>query len=381
MKLIFISNFINHHQVPISEELFRLLKGGFTFVETIPMNDWLKKGGYTDFSSKSYVLKAWENKENRQRALELAQYADVVVFGGPEALPYVVFRAKNGDKLSFDVSERLLKRGWLNILSPRLLRYLWYYNRLFRHKHFYKLCASAFASRDQYKLGTYRNRCYKWGYFTKVEDLIVDAKSQDTVNDGLIRIMWCARFLDWKHPELPVKLAARLKKKGYRFVIDMFGSGEKLDITKSLVSQLEVEDVVNFCGNMPNDKILNEMRRHDIFLFTSDKNEGWGAVLNESMSNGCTVVGSDEIGSVPFLVEDGVNGCIFKSCDLDSLEEKVVYLIDHPEDRVKMAQNAYQTMRDVWSPKNAAQQLFNLINAIQKGDESLIPESGPCSRA
>ena len=380
MEIVFISNFINHHQVPIADELFRLLNGRFYFVETMPMNDWLKKGGYAECSKEPYVIRTWQNNANLSRAIELVKNADVVLFGGPEALPYAVLRAKNGDRLSFDVSERLLKKGWLNVLSPRLLRYLWYYMTLFRHKHFYKLCASAFAAGDQYKLGTYRNRCYKWGYFTKVDQL----KSDDTepsVGEYIPRIMCCARFLNWKHPELPVKLAARLKHKGYRFVIDMFGSGEEMDATKALVKKLNVEDVVNLCGNRPNDEILQEMREHNIFLFTSDKNEGWGAVLNEAMSSGCAVVGSDEIGSVPFLIEDGVNGCVFKSCNLDSLEEKVVYLIDHPEVRVKMAQNANQIMRTVWSPKNAAKQLLNLINAIQSGDKSLIPESGPCSRA
>ena len=54
---------------------------------------------------------------------------------------------------------------------------------------------------------------------------------------------------------------------------------------------------------MPNAKILQEMRKHEIFLFTSDRNEGWGAVSNESMSNGCMLVGSDGIGSIPFLVK------------------------------------------------------------------------------
>ena len=60
------------------------------------------------------------------------------------------------------------------------------------------------------------------------------------------------------------------------------------------------------------------MRKHEIFLFTSDRNEGWGAVSNESMSNGCILVGSDGIGSIPFLVEDGVSGITFKRANTDS---------------------------------------------------------------
>ena len=36
------------------------------------------------------------------------------------------------------------------------------------------------------------------------------------------------------------------------------------------------------------------------------------------MSNGCILVGSDGIGSIPFLVEDGVSGITFKSANTDS---------------------------------------------------------------
>jgi glycosyltransferase involved in cell wall biosynthesis len=243
------------------------------------------------------------------------------------------------------------------------------------------LCASAFTAKDVNTIGAYKNKCFKWGYFTKVDELDLDELNErHKASERSVRIMWCARFIELKHPELPVKLAARLKRKGYNFVIDMFGSGEELERTKFLAYSLNVKDCVKFKGNRPNDQILDEMRRHDIFLFTSDKNEGWGAVLNEAMSNGCAVVGSNEIGAVPFLIEDGVNGLIFKSRDLDSLEKEVVYLIEHPNERAKMIKNAYRTMRQVWSPENAAKQFLQLVEALKDNDESLIPSYGPGSK-
>jgi len=196
-----------------------------------------------------------------------------------------------------------------------------------------------------------------------------------------VHIMWCARFLRWKHPELPLMLAKRLKDKGYKFVLDMYGSGVELEHTRNLASELEVLDTVRFLGNLPNDEILKQMRQHEVFLFTSDKNEGWGAVLNESMSNGCAVVASNMIGAVPFLIEDGVSGLVFQSEDIDSLETKVMSLLDNAGYRRTIARNAIDTMRATWSPANAARQFLKLISAIQTGDNSLIPLQGPCSKA
>ena len=381
ISVAYFSNFLNHHQKPVADELYTLLGADFTFVETVPMCEWLKEGGYTDFSNEKYVIRAWETEESSLKAVELAKNVDVALFGGPEVLYLEVIRAKSGNKLSFDVSERWLKRGVINILSFRLLKFLCYYHLLFRWRRFYKLCASSFAARDQDRLLSFKGRCYKWGYFTRVDGLngeMIDHSGLSS--DRTVRIMWCSRFLKLKHPELPVKLAARLKKKGYRFVIDMFGSGTEQVSTKLLAGKLDVNDVVNFCGNRSNNEILAEMRAHDIFLFTSDKREGWGAVLNEAMASGCAVVASDQIGSVPFLIDDMTNGCIFKSKDLDSLEEKVEYLLDNPVERRIMAYNGYLTLKHVWSPENAAHNLMILIDDLTNGRDTSIAE-GPCSKA
>lgn len=377
MKLVFVTNYINHHQVHLADEFYLLLGDGYKFISTMDIPVERRKLGYPDYSERPYHIMAYKSQEIYNSALQYINEADVVIVGSaPQKM--ITQRIQTG-KLVFRYNERWFKskpwyltglRGWWNIYINHLR-----YNK----KPIYMLCASAFTAQDVNAVGAYKNKCYKWGYFTKVEDFDVETLiNRDS--DRILQIMWCARFLKLKHPELPVKLAARLKSKGYKFIINMFGSGEEFEVTKNLAKKLNVEDVVNFCGNKPNDEILSEMRRHDIFLFTSDRNEGWGAVLNEAMSNGCAVVGSDEIGSVPFLIEDGVNGYKFKSRNLDSLEKKVVYLIENPNVRLNMAKNAYHTMSSIWSPANAARQFIRLVDSLIAGDENNISNIGPGSK-
>ena len=149
---------------------------------------------------------------------------------------------------------------------------------------------------------------------------------------------------------------------------------------------------MKFRGTMPNEQLMREMRKHDIFLFTSDRNEGWGAVANECMANGCVLVASDAIGSVPYLVKDGVNGLVFRSAStktcfdnpdqkaLDELTEKVAWLLDNKERMKEMQRKAVRTMQEVWSPKRAALNLLQLIDDLQNGRGTSIKE-GPCSKA
>ena len=192
--------------------------------------------------------------------------------------------------------------------------------------------------------------------------------------------MWCSRFLKLKHPELPVKMAALLKQKGYKFQLDMYGTGPEEEPTKQLILQFGVEDVVKMHGACPNAEILQAMRVHEIFLFTSDRLEGWGAVANESMANGCVLVASNAIGSTHYLVKDGINGFCFDSENVESLTNKVEWLLTHPVERFNMQCEAHHTMTDIWTPKKAAAALLTLINDLQRGRETTINE-GPCSKA
>ena len=380
MKIAFYTNFINHHQVHVADELYNAEGVEYTFVATEPMPDSFKKSGYPDYSTRPYLLNAFESIEKKQVALKLAMEADVVIIGSaPEE--YVSKRIQAG-KLTFRYSERWFKsRPWY-LSGPRA--WVNYYKNHIRYKNkpLYMLAASAYTANDVYAIGAYKNKVFKWGYFTMVESAKkVEAPTLGASTLESTPLMWCARFLKWKHPELPVQLAKRLKEDGYTFTIDMFGSGVEFENTRELIKQLQVEDVVHLRGNLPNKEILQQMQSHEIFLFTSDQNEGWGAVLNEAMSSGCAVVSSNCIGSTPFLIDDGRNGLIFESKNIDSLYYQVKRLIDDSNLRNQLSREAVRTMQDVWSPKNAAKQLLNLIKALQNSDEQSIPLDGPCSRA
>ena len=147
-----------------------------------------------------------------------------------------------------------------------------------------------------------------------------------------------------------------------------------------MVTRLGLDDVVRFHGAIPNDQVLKEMRRHKIFLFTSDRFEGWGAVANEAMSQGCALVGSDAIGSVPYLIDQCLNGMIFKSGDVNSLTDCVKALITNQSLLEDIRYNAIKTMQTIWSPAVAARNLLQLIDDIKNGRPCSI-EAGPCSIA
>ena len=379
MKIVFVSNFINHYQVPVSDELYKLTNGDYYFVETEELPTSFKRGGFVDYE-KPYIVRAWLNEDERKRALELSYDADVLIAGGGRfVLPYERKRL-NHNKLTFEYAERSLKKGWINLFSPTNVIMQLNYHLFFYNKPFYKLCVSAFTANDMYLQHAFKNNCYKYGYFPDIPSINPYEVVEKKKKDGIIRIIWCARFIPWKHPEMVIKLAKKLKAENYSFEINMIGGGVMFeDISKTIESE-HLSNEVHLLGNYPNPEVLKMMANHDVFLFTSDQNEGWGVVLNEAMGQVCCPVAANRIGSVPFLLKDEDNGLIFESCNVDSLFEKIKYLIENPEHMRSMSIHAYKTVAGLWGAKTAAERLLKFCDSkLNGGDVSFT--DGPFSIA
>jgi len=377
MTVTFISNFLNHHQTPFCNEMFKVFGNKFKFISTMKTPQWILNSGYSNFESITYNLLAYKSDENYLEALKLALQSDIVIHG---AAPEILIKERiKLDKITFRYSERIFKKGLWRILDPRVLYILIRNHTIYREKKLYMLCASAYVANDLDFIFAYPKKKYKWGYFTEVEEFNVEQMIHKRPKNR-IELLWTARFISWKHPELAVKLAFELKKKGYNFHLNMIGTGEMFDEIKLKIINLGLTDCITLLGNLTNKEVRNYMLNANIFLFTSDKVEGWGAVLNEAMNSGCAVVVSNKIGSVPFLIENNQNGIIFKSENLVDLVNKVENLINDVEKREIVSINAYQTIKKVWSPEQAAISFIKLSDSLIN-NKSIEIESGPCSIA
>ena len=117
-----------------------------------------------------------------------------------------------------------------------------------------------------------------------------------------------------------------------------------------------------------------------VTIKTSDKGEGWGAVLNEAMNSACAVVANSVIGSVPFLVNEDKNGEIYNGSFRD-LYTKVDILLNNKEKCKVLGMNAYNTITKEWSPRIAAERISELSESLLKKSGKLLYKSGPCSKA
>lgn len=378
MEIAFFTNSLNHHQIGLADELYHLTNGKYVLIETQTLNEERRKMGFVSYD-RPYVLKAYASEENRSRAYEIALNVDVAIMGA-NSFPYLATRIKKGGKLTFSFSERWLKQGVKNLLSPRLLQQMKLYYLYGKNQPWYILSASAYLPYDYNLLHAFRGKCYKWGYFPQVPQIDINSVLLAKRNIERIKILWVARYLGWKHPEQMILLAFQLQQRGIDFEINMVGTGDMYEDIEKKVLKLNLSDRVHQLGNKINSDVINLMQNHHIFCFTSDRNEGWGAVLGEAMSNACSVVASVEAGATPFLIQDNINGFLFDLSKKGDLVNKAIKLIENPQIRESFSLNAYYTMQSQWNPHNAAKKMIQLAESLLKGVECNFSD-GPCSKA
>jgi len=373
MKITFFSNFLNHHQLPFCIEMQKRLGDNFKFVATEKVPEDRLALGYDDMNKKyDFVVCAYENESE---AYKLAIDSDVVIIG---SAPEKFIKPRLGmKKITFRYSERVFKSGfdikvWLSLIKKHLLT---------ERKNVYLLCSSAYAAYDYNISGIFKNKCLKWGYFPEVIEYDIKKLISKKNKTNKISILWVGRFLDWKHPEKVIEVAKKLKDEKIDFSITMIGIGPEIENIECMITNYHLEKQIKLIGAVNNKKIRQYMEEANIYLFTSDFNEGWGAVLNEAMNSGCAVVASHAIGSVPFLIKHKQNGLIYKDNNLQSLYNNVILLIKNKKLREKIGKNAYNTLKKDWNAKNAAVRIIKLSIDLKQKNKLVLPENNICSKA
>lgn len=385
MKIVFVSNYLSHHQIPFCDAISAIQDIEYFFVSTDVMSLERRNLGYRDIE-KSYEIRTYNNAEALNRAKEIINDAEVVILGSaPDS--YIIPRLKAG-KLTFKYAERFYKRGlsYKNLLHA--IAGAWLHHGRFQKYPLYMLCASAYTAGDAAVFHNYIGRTYKWGYFPEAKEYDVDdlMSRKLSVTSGWkhpqVSILWAGRLIGWKHPDVSIELAASLKEKGYSFRMSIIGNGEMEQKLRTMIEQKDLTDCVEMLGAMSPEEVRSHMEKADIYLFTSDFNEGWGAVLNESMNSGCAVIASHAIGSVPFLIQDGENGLIYENGNQQQFEERVESVIKDSEYRKRLGVNAYESVVNEWSADIAAKRFVALSQSLLKKEpaDNLFAK-GPCSRA
>jgi glycosyltransferase involved in cell wall biosynthesis len=360
MNIVFLSNYLNPHISPLCDAFAGRPEVDFSFISTssgAPESGAIKKA--ITGCPYSYSLNG-EISDNPV-VLSKIQNADVVIVGAANVdFSKLRFSSKT---IFFKYSERFLKKGFdfhlLHLLSVGCK-----FRKRFP-KNSYLLCASAYAMKDYSLAGLFHHRCLNFGYFPMGNANHSVGLDQKWDEEKAISLLWCGRLLSLKHPEMAIEADRHLTKKGIEFNLEIIGDGPEWANIKAELARAPFNRHVILSGQKDNEYVLQKMLSSNVFLFTSDRQEGWGSVVNEAMSSQCCLVASREAGSVPFLIQDGVNGFSYSS--KKEFLDKVYIACRDFEVSKKLAKNARETILNQWNATVAVANLLSFVDCIRNG--------------
>lgn len=150
-----------------------------------------------------------------------------------------------------------------------------------------------------------------------------------------IHILTIARLVEKKGVEYAIRAVAQVGQIRSNIQYQIVGDGPLREDFAALIDQLGIGDKIQLLGWKQQSEVLDLLAKADILLApsvtsrTGDR-EGIPVTLMEAMARGLPVVSTLHSG-IPELIQDGISGFLVPERDVDSLAEKLSYLIGNPE--------------------------------------------------
>lgn len=123
-----------------------------------------------------------------------------------------------------------------------------------------------------------------------------------------------------------IEASRRLKARGKAFKIIMAGSGPKENELKSLVKAYDLDTEILFPGWIKNREKVACLEQSSVLVLPS-YSEGMPVSILEAKNYGLAVIGTD-VGAIPDIVDDGINGFVVSPGSVEVLAERMQSYID-----------------------------------------------------
>lgn len=153
------------------------------------------------------------------------------------------------------------------------------------------------------------------------------------------RILCVGRLHEQKGFDMLVGAFALIAQQCKDWIIDIYGDGSDKAMLTEMIHQHNLDGRITI--NPPSTTIYDEYQNSD-FLVLSSRYEGFPLVLNEAMSCGTPCVAFRCKYGPEDVIEDKKTGILVDNGKIQDLADKMLWMINHPKERLQMGQAARQ---------------------------------------
>ena len=228
-----------------------------------------------------------------------------------------------------------------------------------RNAEFYRSLGVPASKIFDYPYTVDNDRFFEASRLTQEERL--DLLASFGLDPALPTVVFASKFMPRKHPADVLLACARLQQRGIASQLLFVGSGEQEAELRALAQQESALKVV-FAGFQNQTQLPRILGASNIFVLPSE-NEPFGLIVNEAMCAGLPIVASTEIGCVPDLVHQDVNGRVFEARDVAGLADALEPLVRDASLRQAMSEASRQIIAD-WSFERNVRGLTQAIEHV-----------------
>lgn len=188
--------------------------------------------------------------------------------------------------------------------------------------------------------------------------------------DGTIHILCIGKYEPRKHHLMLLGAVGKLRER-YNVRVTLIGEAtmpfqkEYCAGVRRYVSEHHIEDIVTVKTNVPRDKMEAEYLAADLYVIPSTREMASVSQL-EAMSYSLPVICSDKNGTACY-VEDGVTGYLFRDCDKEDLERKLLALLSDREGIRRMGEAGYRALVEKYNFERYYDTIVGILNRIKDG--------------
>ncbi len=145
-----------------------------------------------------------------------------------------------------------------------------------------------------------------------------------------------------KQPLLSVEVIKKLKEKGHKAHLDIYGEGPERSTLAQYIAVNELGNEVVLHGNCDKE-ILKKAYQQAHFLLFISQSEGWPKVVAEAMFWGCLAITS-KVSCIPYMLANGERGALVNA-NADEIVAVVEGYLQHPEKYNEQTKNAMEWSR------------------------------------
>lgn len=197
-----------------------------------------------------------------------------------------------------------------------------------------------------------------------IDDKAIRRNKKEKVDDDF-RLLWVGKFDFRKQLNIALATMTKLKdKSNIKLIICGSGSDDQVSYYKQMALNLGIDDNVVWKGNIENSKVKEEMRKSDIFFFTS-VSEDTSTVVLEAVSCELPVLCFDTCG-MGYVINESVGQKVPLTNprqSADDFAEKINYLYNNREFLQKLSDGCKQRQKEL-SWDNKAKQMVEFYKNI-----------------